>query len=734
MLNDSIHDELIDLAFAVCDGTAVDAQVDRIEELIAGDPKSRLLYLQCLELHFEMQHRMGNEGSEVSGQEVAGDQWPVASVTNHKSKIINQKSPALAPNPCPTIILDTSSPLPSPLAPLPYHVAHPFLFSNMISLLIVGIGLLGAWVYQVDIPHPIAATQHNTKTTDPSPATPSESCIGQITSMVDCNWEKDCKFKLFSSKTDNRNPKFPISLGDKFVLSSGLLEITYDTGAKVILEGPVTYEVESAAGGYLSVGKLTARLEKRGEGRGESMGKRAVVSGQWPVASETNPKSQITKSQISNPQSLIPNPFTIHTPTATITDLGTEFGVEVDRHGNVLCAVLQGEVQFSRLAGSDEKQPAVMHLKQGQAARAGHTEAGIATAAFKPDTFVRVIRHRAVAGKQSQSLITTAFVKPSWWRYSTERPNGDYTQPKFDDSYWTMSKAGFGGGSFHSGPNGTGERIASPPIVTGWGEPDIWLRQEIVVPATTEFHKAVLTLFSYGSVEIHLNGKPIFSRSQAHPGYAAFEVTDALRAAIQPGVNVVAVHAVRTAKSGAYIDLGLTLDPTDAGLPDSPISPDRLKGEALVLATTADDMPTDWHWTTDRPSGNWTGLDFNHNAWAEGKSGFGNTAEMVPHISRGMIGTNWNEPDIWIRKEIEIDKLPDRCLALLRIYHDEDVEVYVNGKPVFVEPGFLTEWKAVDITDQLRGVLRPGRNVLAIHVHQTVGGQYIDAGLTLYSQ
>ena len=45
------------------------------------------------------------------------------------------------------------------------------------------------------------------------------------------------------------------------------MEITYNTGAKVILQGPVTYEVESN-GGYLSLGKLTGKLEKR-------------VSGQW---------------------------------------------------------------------------------------------------------------------------------------------------------------------------------------------------------------------------------------------------------------------------------------------------------------------------------------------------------------------------------------------------------------------------------------------------------------------
>ena len=36
-----------------------------------------------------------------------------------------------------------------------------------------------------------------------------------------------------------------VSLGDKFAFSSGLMEITYNTGAKVILQGPGTYEVDS---------------------------------------------------------------------------------------------------------------------------------------------------------------------------------------------------------------------------------------------------------------------------------------------------------------------------------------------------------------------------------------------------------------------------------------------------------------------------------------------------------
>jgi hypothetical protein len=56
-------------------------------------------------------------------------------------------------------------------------------------------------------------------------------------------------------------------LGRKYNLISGLMEITYETGAKVILQGPCAFAVEPKTGGYLALGKLTARVGERGEGR-----------------------------------------------------------------------------------------------------------------------------------------------------------------------------------------------------------------------------------------------------------------------------------------------------------------------------------------------------------------------------------------------------------------------------------------------------------------------------------
>jgi hypothetical protein len=115
-----------------------------------------------------------------------------------------------------------------------------------------------------------------------------------------------------------------LHLGDRIALKSGLLEIAYDTGAKVILQGPVTYDVESPAGGYLSIGKLTARLDSHSE-----------ISN--------------SKSQISNHQSeIINHKFAVRTPTAVVTDLGTEFGVEVDASGTTRSHVFRGSVRVER--------------------------------------------------------------------------------------------------------------------------------------------------------------------------------------------------------------------------------------------------------------------------------------------------------------------------------------------------------------------------------------------------
>jgi hypothetical protein len=165
-----------------------------------------------------------------------------------------------------------------------------------------------------------------------------------------------------------------LRLGDRLTLRSGLLEITYDTGAKVILQGPVTYDVESPAGGYLSIGKLTAKLEQRSEVRDQR------------------------SDSANHPSEIINHKFVVRTPTAVVTDLGTEFGVEVDQKGVTTSHVFRGSVRVQRLSADGSGADPGQVLRENQSssvARDGGREVTVVQG-VKPTAFVREIPKQAV--------------------------------------------------------------------------------------------------------------------------------------------------------------------------------------------------------------------------------------------------------------------------------------------------------------------------------------------------
>ncbi|HPS08104.1 MAG TPA: hypothetical protein PLG22_11270, partial [Kiritimatiellia bacterium] len=63
------------------------------------------------------------------------------------------------------------------------------------------------------------------------------------------------------------------------------------------------------------------------------------------------------------------------------------------------------------------------------------------------------------------------------------------------------------------------------------------------------------------------------------------------------------------------------------------------------------------------------------------------------------------------------------------ITYDEDTEVYVNGQKILSVQNYIGNYKLVVVTEALRKTLRKGANTLAIHTHQTMGGQFIDLAL-----
>jgi len=143
-----------------------------------------------------------------------------------------------------------------------------------------------------------------------------------------------------------------------------------------------------------------------------------------------------------------------------------------------------------------------------------------------------------------------------------------------------------------------------------------------------------------------------------------------------------------------------------------------------IVLPTAQTAPATWRYTTQKPADNWTAPDFDASSWAEGLSSFATagTPGAVRH-------TEWHTDDIWLRREVT---LPEGHFANLQFYsaHDEDVEIYVNGVLASTEPGFTSSYVALDIRPKARELLQPGAKVLlAVHCHQTTGGQNIDVGL-----
>ena len=156
------------------------------------------------------------------------------------------------------------------------------------------------------------------------------------------------------------------------------------------------------------------------------------------------------------------------------------------------------------------------------------------------------------------------------------------------------------------------------------------------------------------------------------------------------------------------------------------IAVDRLVASREVIVATADDAPTTWRYTTAKPAGKWMTPAFDDAAWKKGRGGFGTRG-----TPNAVIGTIWRTPDIWLRTRFDLPQ-PERVLgAMLRFYHDEDVEIFLNGRRIVQRRGFVAEYIEAPLKPADLKALRPKDNLLAAHCRQTRGGQNIDVGLAV---
>jgi hypothetical protein len=325
-------DRLQDLCGTVRDGEATEDVVAQIEALLAQDADSRRYFVDFMFMHALMERY---SGIADSGQ----------CETDRSATAPRQSSPVFAP-------------LATTADAAVGHFSSGWPVAYLIAAVIFAVGLVVGAVTHVSRPVPSVVEHSPSATIDKAAGESNMEFVARITGMVDCTWS--------DPTTEAVNGAY-VPLGRKYALATGMMEITYDTGARVILQGPVAYEVESSAGGYLSIGKLTAKLEKKSEVRGQ-------------------------KSESANQKSSIRNQkFCVRTPNATVTDLGTEFGVEVDRQGRTESHVFQGTVELRvPQPGGNKDRILVMHQRESFRVEPDTSVSpSVQRITPKPDAFVR---------------------------------------------------------------------------------------------------------------------------------------------------------------------------------------------------------------------------------------------------------------------------------------------------------------------------------------------------------
>ncbi len=166
------------------------------------------------------------------------------------------------------------------------------------------------------------------------------------------------------------------------------------------------------------------------------------------------------------------------------------------------------------------------------------------------------------------------------------------------------------------------------------------------------------------------------------------------------------------------------LDPEQLTKLHRPLFEPRPAVLARMILPTSERVGQTWHVTFEQPEDQWVAGDFDDASWRQAKGGFG-----TPGTPGARIGTRWTSSDIWIRRSFELSGGVEWNDPQLRIHHDEDAEVYLDGQLIAKLDGYTTGYELIRLPEGARKLLTTGRHVLAVHCHQTAGGQYIDVGL-----
>ncbi len=137
-----------------------------------------------------------------------------------------------------------------------------------------------------------------------------------------------------------------------------------------------------------------------------------------------------------------------------------------------------------------------------------------------------------------------------------------------------------------------------------------------------------------------------------------------------------------------------------------------------TLISASDEASYSVNYTENKPSGDWTSLKYNAAGWKFGQAPIGDDEKNVK--------TLWKSGDIWVRRTFNLSAVADINELFLKLNHDDNVEVFLNGSKVYEKNGWTSSFQYFPISKKL---LKAVGNVIAIHLANSAGGRFLDFGL-----
>lgn len=135
--------------------------------------------------------------------------------------------------------------------------------------------------------------------------------------------------------------------------------------------------------------------------------------------------------------------------------------------------------------------------------------------------------------------------------------------------------------------------------------------------------------------------------------------------------------------------------------------PYRFLGKELspykTVIPASDEAPYNVKFTEEQPSDNWMQKDFDDHNWKTGRAPFGDADAAE---------TKWRSKDLWVRRTFSLPATQQDKL-FLKIRHDDNTEVYLNGEKIYSKTGWLNKFQFLPIDDVVSSKLKRENNVLA---------------------